>query len=69
MIKFENAWIHFYCSKESKTDEFSEKFQTAVDPPFSESHVADFLWGYTALKNIHVVYFWKALGTRASTSG
>jgi len=43
MIKFENAWIHFYCSKESKTDEFSEKFQTAVDPPFSESHVADFL--------------------------
>ena len=29
----------------SKTDEFSEKFQTAVDPPpsFSENHVADFL--------------------------
>ena len=28
----------------SKTDEFSEKFQTAVDPPsFSENHAADFL--------------------------
>ena len=27
----------------SKTDEFSEKFQTAFDPPsFSENHVADF---------------------------
>ena len=26
-----------------KTDEFSEKFQTAVNPPsFSENHVADF---------------------------
>ena len=31
--------------KASKTDEFSEKFQTAVDPPpsFLENHVADFL--------------------------
>ena len=29
----------------SKTDEFSEKFQTAFDPPpsFSENHIADFL--------------------------
>ena len=30
----------------TKTDEFSEKFQTAVNPPppsFSENHVADFL--------------------------
>ena len=28
----------------SKTDEFSEKFQTAFDPPpsFSENHIADF---------------------------
>ena len=29
----------------TKTDEFSEKFQTAFDPPppsFSENHVADF---------------------------
>ena len=30
----------------SKTDEFSEKFQTAFDPPpsFSESYVANFFW-------------------------
>ena len=29
----------------SKTDEFSEKFRTAFDPPpsFSENHIADFL--------------------------
>ena len=28
----------------TKTDEFSEKFQTAFDPPpsFSENHIADF---------------------------
>ena len=43
----------------SKTDAFSEKFQTAFDPPpsFSENHVADFLKSCTALKTIHVVYF------------
>ena len=32
--------------KASKTDEFSEKFQTAVEPPppsFPENHVADLL--------------------------
>ena len=42
-----------------KTDEFSEKFQTAFDPPpsFSENHIADFLKSCTALKTIHVVYF------------
>ena len=30
----------------SKTDEFSEKFQTAFDPPpsFSESYIANFFW-------------------------
>ena len=30
----------------SKTDEFSEKFQTAIDPPphFSESCIANFFW-------------------------
>ena len=52
----------------TKTDEFLEKFQTAFDPPpsFSENHVADFLNSCTALKTIHVVYFWKALGTRVS---
>ena len=44
----------------SKTDEFSEKFQTAFDPPppsFSENYVADFLKSCTALKTIYVVYF------------
>ena len=43
----------------TKTDEFSEKFQTAFDPPpsFSENHIADFLKSCTALKTKHVVYF------------
>ena len=35
-------------------------------PSFSENHIADFLKSCTAWKTIHVVYFWKALGTRVS---
>ena len=48
----------FGTGQATKTDEFSEKFQRAFDPPsFSENHVADFLKSCTALKTIHVVYF------------
>jgi len=44
----------------------SKRPLTPPPPSFSENHVADFLNSCTALKTIHVVYFWKALGTRVS---
>ena len=52
----------------SKTDEFSEKFQTAYDPPpppsFSESYVANFLNWLRSLHKLPEPYiFLKALGT------
>ena len=51
-------WLRLGTDGDTKTDEFSEKFQTAFDPPpsFLENHIADFA---TKLRQKCVCSLWR----------
>ena len=61
--KYYKYYLSFGTEHDTKTDEFSEKFQTAFDPPpsFSESNIANFLNWLRSLQKLPEPYIFEKL--------